>query len=53
VWDLSLARKTGIVRPYLQFANLSNTGYEDVPGLLEPSRSVIGGMEILVARKAK
>ncbi len=53
VWDLSVARKSGIVRPYLQFANLSNTGYAEIPGVIEPSRSVIGGMEILLARKSK
>jgi iron complex outermembrane receptor protein len=53
VWDLSLARKTGTLRPYLQLANLSNTGYQETPGVLMPSRSVIGGMEILFGRKAK
>jgi iron complex outermembrane receptor protein len=49
VWDLSVARKGGIVRPYLQLANLSDTGYEEIPGVLMPSRSVIGGMEIVWA----
>jgi outer membrane cobalamin receptor len=53
VWDLSLARKAGALRPYLQFANLSNTGYVDIPGLRMPSLSVIAGMEIVLARKGR
>jgi iron complex outermembrane receptor protein len=52
VWDLSIARKAGMVRPYLQFANLSNTGYEEIPGVLMPSRSVAGGVEIMLTGKA-
>jgi outer membrane receptor protein involved in Fe transport len=51
VWDLAVARRSGIVRPYLQFTNLSNTGYQEIPGVLMPSRSVIGGMELVFARK--
>ena len=53
VWDLSVARKSGIVRPYLQLANLSNTGYEEIPGVLMPNRSVIGGMEIVWAKRSR
>jgi|SRR5579862_237550 len=52
VWDLAVARKGGIVRPYLQLANLSNTGYVEVPGVLMPSRSVIGGVEIVWAGRS-
>lgn len=51
VWDLSVAHESGIVRPYLQLANLSNTGCEEIPGVLMPSRSIIGGMELVLARK--
>lgn len=51
VWDLSLARKEGMIRPYLQLANLSNTGYEEIPGVLMPSRSVIGGLEFVLRQK--
>lgn len=52
VWDLSLARKDGTVRPYLELANLSNTGYEEIPGVLMPSRSIIAGMELVLTRKS-
>ncbi len=52
VWDLAVARKSGAIRPYVQFANLSNTGYEEIPGVLMPSRSVIAGMELVLAHKS-
>lgn len=44
VWDASIARSTGRVQPYLRFANLSNTGYEEIPGVLMPGRSITGGI---------
>jgi iron complex outermembrane receptor protein len=53
VWDLALSRKIGIVRPYLQLANLSNTGYEEIPGVLMPSRSVVAGMEVVLTRTSR
>jgi outer membrane cobalamin receptor len=53
VWDLALARKEGMIRPYLQLANLSNTGYEEIPGVIMPSRSVIGGLEFVLTRKTR
>jgi iron complex outermembrane receptor protein len=52
VWDLAMARKAGMVRPYVRFANLSNTGYEEIPGVAMPSRSVAGGVEMTLSRKA-
>lgn len=52
VWDLSVARKEGTVRPYLELANLSNTGFEEIPGVLMPSRSVIAGMELVLSHKS-
>ena len=45
--------QNGIIRPYLQLANLSNTGYEEIPGVLMPSRSVIAGMELVLTRKSR
>jgi iron complex outermembrane receptor protein len=53
VWDLSLARLSGLIRPYLQLANLSNTGYEEIPGVIMPSRSVIGGLQFVLTRKTR
>ncbi len=31
LWDASLARPTGHIRPYLRLTNLSNTDYQEVP----------------------
>jgi hypothetical protein len=52
VWDLALSRKEGMIRPYLQLANLSNTGFEEIPGVRMPSRSVIAGVELVWAHKS-
>ncbi len=51
LWDLAASRSNGRVRPYLQFSNLSNTGYEEIAGVPMPGRMVIGGMELVLARK--
>jgi iron complex outermembrane receptor protein len=40
-----------MIRPYIQLANLSNTGYEEIPEVLMPSRSVIGGLEFVLRQK--
>ena len=57
LWDLSAARARGWVRPYLEFSNLANTSYQEVPGVVMPGRSVIGGVEFVWTsernRKAK
>ena len=45
LWDLSLARNTGSIRPYLRLLNLSNTGYTEIVGVPMQGRTVIGGME--------
>ncbi len=51
LWDLAASRANGRLRPYLQFSNLSNTGYEELAGVPMPGRMVIGGMELMLARK--
>jgi iron complex outermembrane receptor protein len=51
VWDQTLARETGRVRPYLQVTNLSNTGYDEILNVRMPGRSFVGGVEIAIARK--
>lgn len=50
VWDVALARSTGRIQPYLRFDNLSNTGYEEIPGVLMPGRSITGGVAFAWAR---
>jgi outer membrane cobalamin receptor len=46
LWDVGLSRNTGRVRPYLRLLNLSNTGYQEIPGVPLQGRTVMGGMEV-------
>jgi iron complex outermembrane receptor protein len=51
VWDESLAREAGRVRPYLHMTNLSNTGYDEILNVRMPGHSFVGGVEITITRK--
>ena len=51
VWDLSLARETGRIHPFLQMANITNTGYQEITGVRMPGRSFTGGIELVLSRK--
>ena len=46
LWDVSLARNTGRVRPYLRLLNLSNTGYQEIPQVPLQGRTIMGGVEL-------
>jgi iron complex outermembrane receptor protein len=46
VWSLAGSRKSGRLRPYLRFDNLSNTGYQEISGVAMPGRSITGGLAI-------
>jgi iron complex outermembrane receptor protein len=48
LWDLYAASARGRVRPFLQFANLTSTRYEEIPGVAMPGRTVIGGIDVVV-----
>jgi outer membrane cobalamin receptor len=50
VWNMSLARTSGRLRPYLRCDNLSNTGYEEIAGVRMPSRGFIAGFAIQLTR---
>jgi outer membrane cobalamin receptor len=52
LWDAAISRANGRVRPYLQFLNLSNTGYQEITGVQMPGRTVIGGVEFAFSRDA-
>ena len=45
LWDFSLIRNTGNIRPYVRLLNLSNTGYQEVPGVPLPGRTIMAGTE--------
>jgi len=44
LWDASVARSTGRIRPYLRGTNLSNTGYAEIPGVVMQGRALMGGV---------
>jgi iron complex outermembrane receptor protein len=46
LWDISLARNTGRVRPYLRLLNLANTGYTEIPLVPMQGRTIMGGLEL-------
>ena len=48
IWDASVARSRGRVRPFLQFSNLTAVTYQEVVGVVMPRRTVIGGVELRV-----
>jgi len=50
VWDFSVSRERGSIRPYLRLQNVSNTGYEEISGVIMPGRSIIGGLSISLHR---
>ncbi|ABF41072.1 TonB-dependent receptor [Candidatus Koribacter versatilis Ellin345] len=53
LWDFSVAREEGRIRPYLQFTNLTSTTYQEVDGVAMPEFGVIGGVEIAVFGKKR
>jgi len=46
--ELGVARAYGSLRPFVQFSNLTNTGYQEVPGVAMPGRTITGGIEIRI-----
>lgn len=49
-WDLFAARPAGRLRPYAQFTNLGNARYEDFPGVPQPGRAALAGVEVVLTR---
>jgi len=43
VWNATIAREAGRLRPYLRLSNLSNTGYQEISGVAMPPRAIVGG----------
>jgi iron complex outermembrane receptor protein len=55
IWDMSASKQRGWIRPYLQIANLSNTGYAEIlaPSAVPmPPRSFAGGVEFDLGGRA-
>lgn len=53
IWDLAASRSQGLIRPYIQFSNLSNTSYQEIPNVAMPGRSVIGGSQLVLSRNQR
>ena len=53
LWDASVGREFKNVDAHLAFANLTNTGYQEIPGVAMPGRSVIFGMDVFVRGKKR
>jgi len=51
LWDTSLSRNTGRIRPYLRLLNLSNTSYEEIPGVPLQGHTIMGGIAYLWTRR--
>jgi outer membrane cobalamin receptor len=45
LWDVSLSRNTGRIRPYIRLMNLSNTGYQEIPMVPMQGRTIIAGTQ--------
>jgi len=43
--ELSAERSFRYVKPFVQLTNITNTGYEEIPGVRMPGRAAIAGME--------
>lgn len=50
VLDISAAREVGLIRPYLQMTNLSNTGYEEIVNVRMQGRAFVGGLEFVLGK---
>jgi iron complex outermembrane receptor protein len=48
IWDLYLARTAGRLNPFLQLTNISNTAYQEIPGVVMPGRAVIVGVQYIL-----
>jgi iron complex outermembrane receptor protein len=46
LWDIALSRSAGRIRPYVRALNLTNTAYQEVPGVPVQGRTVIAGAEL-------
>lgn len=46
LWDISLARSTGHLRPYVRALNLTDTTYQEIPGVPLQGRTIMAGAEL-------
>jgi len=51
LWDVSLARSSGRIRPYVRALNLTNTSYQEVPGVPVQGRTIMAGAQLNWSRR--
>ncbi|MFL6462805.1 MAG: TonB-dependent receptor plug domain-containing protein [Bryobacteraceae bacterium] len=49
--ELSAERAFQYMKPFVQLTNMTNTGYEEIPGVRMPGRAAIAGMEFYWRRR--
>jgi hypothetical protein len=45
LWDAAVAREFSHVAAHLELSNITDTHYEDIPGVIMPGQSVIFGLD--------
>jgi hypothetical protein len=45
LWDAAVAREFGQVAAHLALSNITDTQYEEIPGVIMPGRSVVFGLD--------
>ena len=45
LWDAAIVREFNHVAAHLSFANISDTQYQEIPGVIMPGRSVVFGLD--------
>ncbi len=53
LWDASVGREFRNVSAHLAFSNLTNTAYQEIPGVAMPGRSIVFGMDVFVRGKKR
>ena len=53
LWDAAVGREFSHVAAHLSFANLTNTHYEEIQGVVMPGRSVLFGLEFFMRGKGR
>ena len=46
VWDASVARSSGVIRPFLQLTNITSTVYQEILGVVMPKLGIVGGIQM-------
>ncbi len=51
--DVAIGREFNYLAAHLSFFNLTNTGYQEIPGVAMPGRSVIFGMDVYIRHRSR